>query len=522
MKQLTPNDAFMLYAEGPDSPNHIGSLGIFDPSTAPGGTVTFEQMVEYYSARMHLGKAFRRRMVRVPFDLDDPWWVEDGSFDLEYHLRHTALPTPGDWAQLCKLLGRLHSRPLDLTRPPWEAYLIEGLNAVPGVPEGSIGILVRVHHTAIDGVGGIELMSALFQLGPDDPPPDVTDTWHPDRMPNSWELLGRAAIANATKPVRLVRGAARVLPKAVRIPGRLRSKEIQLPTLTVPTTRFNARVSPHRVFDGVTMQLADLKAIKGTVAGATVNDVVLTTCAGALRTYLGKLGELPEASLAAAVPMSLRTEGEAGDEGNRVAQLFIDLHTDIADPRPAGGRGGDHPHRQGQPAGPGGARPAADVPGDARCPLRAGVAGQRRDRSADRHHRHAQHPDQQHPRPPHPAVLRRRQVVAHVRLGPRRDRGRAHPHHHELLRSGDVLVYLGPRPHPGSVRVRRRAVGLVWRVAGGHRRRLKVGVGDGGGRRLPRPRSRPGRRLGHRPGTARRPAPCTGSVTTRRCRRRVA
>jgi diacylglycerol O-acyltransferase len=333
LKQLTPNDAFMLYAEGPGSPNHIGSLGIFDPSTAPGGALSFERLVEYYASRLHLGKAFRRRMVRVPLDLDDPWWVEDGSFDIEYHLRHTALPAPGDWTQLCKLLARLHSRPLDLSRPPWETYLIEGLNAIPGVPEGSVGILVRVHHTAIDGVGGIELMSALFQLAPDDSPGDMTDSWRPDRMPNSWELLGRAALANATKPVRLVRGMARVLPQAVRLPGRLRSREIQLPSLTVPTTRFNARVSPHRVFDAVTVELADLKAIKASVAGATVNDVILTVCAGALRSYLDKIGELPEASLAAAVPMSLRTEGEAGDEGNRIAQLFCELHTDIADPR---------------------------------------------------------------------------------------------------------------------------------------------------------------------------------------------
>jgi diacylglycerol O-acyltransferase len=333
MRQLTPNDAFMLYAEAPGSPNHIGSLGIFDPSTAPGGKITFERMVEYYSARMHLGKAFRRRLVRVPFDLDDPWWVEDADFDLEYHLRHTALPAPGDWNQLCQLLGRLHSHPLDLSRPPWEAWLIEGLNAIPGIPPGSVGFLIRVHHTAIDGVGGIELLSALFQLGPEDEPPDLADSWRPDRVPSGWELMGRAAVNNARRPVRLARGVARVLPHAVRLPGRLRSREIQLPNLTVPATRFNARVSPHRVFDAITVDLADLKAIKSTVEGATVNDVVLTVCGGALRQYLITQGELPEGSLAAAVPMSLRTESQATDEGNKITQLFCDLHTDIADPR---------------------------------------------------------------------------------------------------------------------------------------------------------------------------------------------
>src|SRR5690348_4850679 len=332
MKQLTPGDAFMLYTETPGSPNQIGSLGIFDPTSAPGGSLSFEQLLDYYARRIHLGKSFRRRLVRVPMDLDDPWWVEDSSFDLEYHLRNTALPAPGDWGQLCTLVARLHSRPLDLSRPPWEAWLIEGLNAIPGVPPGSIGILIRVHHTAIDGVGGIELLSALLQLNPDDEPPDVPDTWEPERMPSPWELLGRATVSNAQKPWRLARAVARALPAAARIPSRIRSQEIKLPTLTVPTTRFNSKVSPHRSFDAATFSLTDLKAIKSAVPGATVNDAVLTVCAGALRIYLDKLGELPEASLAAVVPMSLRTQDEAGNEGNRVAQFFCSLHTDIADP----------------------------------------------------------------------------------------------------------------------------------------------------------------------------------------------
>ncbi|HET7522563.1 MAG TPA: wax ester/triacylglycerol synthase family O-acyltransferase [Acidimicrobiales bacterium] len=332
MKQLTPGDAFMLYTETPGSPNHIGSLGIFDPATAPGGSLSFEQLLEYYAERIHLGKSFRRRLVRVPMDLDDPWWVEDSSFDLEYHLRHTALPAPGDWNQLCALVGRLHSRPLDLSRPPWEAWLIEGLNAIPGVPPGSIGILIRVHHTAIDGVGGIELLSALLQLNPDDAPPDVPDTWEPERVPSPWELLGRATLNNAQKPWRLARAVAKALPAAARLPSRIRSQEIKVPSLTVPTTRFNAKVSPHRSFDAATFALADLKAIKSAVPGATVNDAVMAVCAGALRIYLDKLGELPEASLAAVVPMSLRTQDEAGNEGNRVAQFFCSLHTDIADP----------------------------------------------------------------------------------------------------------------------------------------------------------------------------------------------
>ena len=332
MQQLTPGDAFMLYTEQPGSPNHIGSLGLFDPSGIPGGHLSFERLVEYFGERVHLGKAFRRRMVRVPLDLDDPWWVEDSSFDLEYHLRHTALPAPGNWRQLCNLVARLHSRPLDMSRPPWEAWMIEGLDEIPGVPPGSIGILIRVHHTAIDGVGGIELLSALLQLHPDDPPPDVPDLWKPDRMPSQWELLGRAAVSNALKPFRLARLAATAVPRAARVAGQLREKEIRFPTLMVPATRFNARVTPHRVFDAATFSLSEIKRIKSTVSGATVNDAVITVCAGALRYYLDGLGELPDGSLAAVIPISVRSTDQKGGEGNRVAQFFCDMHSDIADP----------------------------------------------------------------------------------------------------------------------------------------------------------------------------------------------
>jgi WS/DGAT/MGAT family acyltransferase len=333
MKQLAPGDAFMLYTEQPGSPNQIGSLGLFDPTTSPGGAPTFDGLVEYFDARMRLGRSFRRRLVRVPFDMDDPWWVEDGSFDIEYHLRHTALPAPGNWEQLCAVVGRIHSHPLDWSRPPWEAWMIEGLRDIPGLPESGFAILVRVHHTAVDGVGGMELLSALFQLQSDDPPPDGPDNWRPEPVPNPWELAGRALLANMAKGLRLLQGISRAVPKAVHVAGRLQKREIKLPTLAVPTTRFNARVSPHRVFDAAVFDLDEVKKIKAAVPGATVNDAVITVCAGALRAYLDDLGELPKASLAAVCPMSVRPTDQKGAEGNQVAQFFCDMHTDITDPK---------------------------------------------------------------------------------------------------------------------------------------------------------------------------------------------
>ncbi|MGH9059681.1 MAG: WS/DGAT/MGAT family O-acyltransferase, partial [Acidimicrobiales bacterium] len=292
-----------------------------------------EDLLVYLRQRLHLAETFRQRMVRVPFDLDHPWWVADGDFDLEYHARHTALPRPGDWAQLCRLVGRLHSKAIDLSRPPWELYLIEGIDEVPDTPAGSVGLFVRMHHSSIDGVGGMEVLTALFQMSPDDAAPDpAADTWVPESAPNPWDLLARATVNNAIRPLRLARMTRRALPQLVRLPGRVRSNEVHLPRLTVPTTRFNSRVSPHRVFDSCAFSLEDIKAIKHRVEGATVNDVALAVVAGGMRRYLSDKGELPEASLVAVVPVSIRGKDGKGSEGNQVTQLFVDLHTDIADP----------------------------------------------------------------------------------------------------------------------------------------------------------------------------------------------
>ena len=142
-------------------------LSIYDPSTAPGGKVTFKGILANFQERIHLARTFRQKMVPVPMNLDHPYWVEDRDFDLEFHVRHIALPKPGDWRQLCILAARLHSRMLDLSRPLWETYVIEGLDNVEGVPRGSFALLQKTHHAAIDGMSGMEMTSAIHDLTPD-------------------------------------------------------------------------------------------------------------------------------------------------------------------------------------------------------------------------------------------------------------------------------------------------------------------------------------------------------------------
>src|SRR2546423_3119395 len=218
MQQLSGHDASFIYLETPNAPMHGGGLSIYDPSTAPGGAVTHKGILEYIEGRLHMARVFRRRLVRVPMDLDHPYWVEARDFDLEYHVRHIALPKPGDWRQLCILTARIGARPLDLNKPLWEMYVIEGLDAVDGVAPGSFGVLSKMHHAAVDGVSGMEILTATHDLTPEpaDPPPPEHD-WKPDPEPSPWELLARAGYNNLTQPMRwadVMRRANESLPAA--------------------------------------------------------------------------------------------------------------------------------------------------------------------------------------------------------------------------------------------------------------------------------------------------------------------
>lgn len=330
MKQLSGVDASFLYLESTRTPMHIGSINIYDQSTAPGGLVTFKSILKMIEDRLHLARSFRERVVEVPMGLDHPYWINDPDFDLEYHVRHIALPAPGDWRQLCIQVARLHSRALDLDRPLWEFTVIEGLDNVPGIPKRSFALVSKVHHAAIDGMSGTEMTSAIHDLSPDAEPTPPTKAWKPEAEPSPVELLSRAGWNNFRQPLRFPQLVADTVP-AIR---KLRDPDINLPTKPgdVPRTRFNGKVSPNRVFEGRVFELADIKSIKNSVEGATINDVVLTICGGALRRYLDAHDELPEKSLVAMAPISVRSEGQKKTAGNQVSTMSVALRTDITDP----------------------------------------------------------------------------------------------------------------------------------------------------------------------------------------------
>jgi WS/DGAT/MGAT family acyltransferase len=332
MQQLSGLDASFLYFETARNPMHVSGFGVYDPSTSPEGGVSFERILKHTEGRLHLARCFRQKLARVPLDLDHPWWIEDERFDLEFHVRHLALPPPGDWRQLCTQAARLHSRPLDLTRPLWEMYLIEGLNRIPGAPAGSYAVFTKIHHAAIDGASGVELTAALHDDRPEPRTPAPKKGWVPEREPAALELLARAAGRNARNPFRLARLVGRTVPALARARRELRTRDDEDASGPVPRTRFNGLVTQHRVMGGVIFDLGVIREIRKTVAGATVNDVILTICGGGLRSYLESKGELPKESLIAMAPISVRTEQERGSAGNQVSVMNVTVRSDVADP----------------------------------------------------------------------------------------------------------------------------------------------------------------------------------------------
>jgi WS/DGAT/MGAT family acyltransferase len=331
MRQLTAQDAAFLYLESQGAHLHLTALYIYDQSTAPGGLVRHKDILKYVESRLHTSPVFRQKLVSLPLSVDYPYWVDDDQFDLEFHIRHIALPEPRDWRQLCILVARSHSRRLDLSRPPWEMYVVEGLDNIKGIPKGAFAIIAKYHHAAIDGATGTEIVAGLHSTTPEfeaDPEPEP---WEPESEPSWLGLMARAAVNNIRQPFQLTKAMASVLPGISQ--SLLKG---DLPDISqkyeVPDTIFNAPVSAHRVFDGITFKLRELSDVRRAVPGATVNDVILTLCGGALREYLLSKDELPEESLVVMAPINTRTADEADVAGNVLATMTVPVHTDVADP----------------------------------------------------------------------------------------------------------------------------------------------------------------------------------------------
>lgn len=335
VQQLSAQDAQFLYFQTGDQHTHIMGIYIYDPSTAPGGKVRFKDIVQQVRNRMHTSPVFRRKLYRLPLDFDHPYWVEDEHYDVEAHMSHARLPEPGDWRQFCIQVARHFSRPMDMSRPLWDIYVIEGLDRIPGIAPGSYALLHRVHHSAIDGTAGALKYAALSDRDAEGTPALnlPSEPAEVSGPPGLGEIMTRATIANIRSPFNLARTTMGFMPNLLGAWQDQFANPSAEKSSGVPVTRFNAPVSPHKMFDAASFPFAELSSLRKLVDGATVNDVVLAICGGALRRYLDRHGELPDENLVAVAPINARPkDGQAETQGNNLSAMTLNLWTTIPDP----------------------------------------------------------------------------------------------------------------------------------------------------------------------------------------------
>ena len=337
MQQLTGLDASFLALETAHSTGHVGGVSVLDPRGAP-EPLTLARLTDLVAGRLQLAPVLRRKLLHVPFDIDQPYWVNDADFDIEYHIRELALPRPGSDAQLTEQVARLHARPLDKSRPLWEIYLITGL------AKRRIAVYTKIHHAAIDGVSGAELLTVLLDLAPEGREVPAAGPFRAAAPPNRAALAVRGAARLAWRPVQTARVAGdlvRVLPalgpalspivgSALGL-DRGDGAVIRTAAGRAPGTPFNQPITPHRRLAFRSVPLDDVKAVKNAF-GFSVNDVVLAMSAGALRRWLADHDALPDLPLVAMIPVSVRDPASQGAMGNKVSAMLATLPTHTADP----------------------------------------------------------------------------------------------------------------------------------------------------------------------------------------------
>lgn len=348
MQQLSSFDTQFLLIENATTAGHVGSLILLDPERGSGQALTVERLREVLEPRMHLVAPLRQRLVTVPLGLGRPYWVDDPQFDIEFHLRELSLPDPGDDAQLGEQVSRIHARPLDRTRPLWEMYLIHRLDG------GRQAVYTKVHHAAIDGVSGAEILATIMDVTVEprvvEPP---SEFWDPPPLPGAGDLLAKGVLSMVRQPLAAARTLPATLPHLADIPGvsmvpgaqtlsRIgdslvsvasggsRGRTLARRKITTPPTPLNAPITAHRRFAFGSLPLDEIKTVKNAFS-MTVNDVVMALCATVLRRWLLDHDGLPEAPIVVAVPVSVRG-GDAAAEGNQISIMLVELATHIRDP----------------------------------------------------------------------------------------------------------------------------------------------------------------------------------------------
>ncbi len=328
IESISGMDATFLYGETPNSHMHIGSVCIIE------GSLSFESFRELLQSRIHLVPKLRQRLVYVPMSIDYPYWVDDPNFNIDLHIRHIAIPQPSNWKQLRALASQIFSEPLDHSRPLWSFTFVEGLNDIAQLPKGSVAIITKMHHVAIDGVGGAGLLSLMFNASPKKKELKPPKPFRPKPLPNQLSLLLKSSLGFAEKPLKLPSLVTDALKASFKAGALSRVKYAQLPktNFTAPKTPLNGIISPLRKWSTTFLSLKRVKALKN-IMEVTLNDIMLGICSGALRRYLLEKKQLPAKSLIAMIPVSTRTTSKEGGKGsNQISQMLVRLATQIEDP----------------------------------------------------------------------------------------------------------------------------------------------------------------------------------------------
>lgn len=331
-ERLSALDASFLEVEDRNCHMHIGSVGLYDaaPLTRPEGGLDFERIQRFLEGQMHRGERFRQKLATIP-RVDHPVWIDDESFNIHYHVRHTALPEPGDLRLLKRLTGRIMSQQLDRGKPLWETWFVEGVEG------GRFAIISKIHHCLADGIGGTDLVTSSMGPSPDyDPEPGLP--WKPRPAPSWTRLLVDELGRRATLPLDVARAGVRALTGPAAALTSLRETATDLSQAVIAgfgsasETPLNQPIGPHRRFDWNAVDFARVKEIRKR-ADAKVNDVVLAVVAGAVRDFLVRRGvTLAGLDFRVMVPVSVRGEDERGKAGNRVSSLIVPLPLDEPDP----------------------------------------------------------------------------------------------------------------------------------------------------------------------------------------------
>ena len=339
MYQVDSEDANFLFMEKAESPTHISLVYLYDQSAMGEEQVRFTHIREHIRNRLNSAPVFCRKVQRTPADLDYPYWVDDERFDLDFHLRHLALPKPGDWRQFCIQVSRLHSRSLDMSRPLWELYVIEGLDQVEGLPPGCFALYFKVHHCAMDEFTAQELLQSLHANTPKTRQHESYSqhiSHLPSTAPGTTDMVVRGLVNNSVRSLRLLVQSAsnfRTLSKiATRLSLRMAQNAVEADRSQELPDRFSRPLSAARVFEGAFYPRQLIRDYAALVPGATNTHAVMAICGEAMRRYLDAHGELGSTPLRALLEVNVRNAGAHALIGNHIAINQVELHTPIIFP----------------------------------------------------------------------------------------------------------------------------------------------------------------------------------------------